>query len=161
MTKKRKRMFSPISVSRLLGELFRGKPLEKRLHEGKIWQIWDAVVGTQIALQARPVNFREGILTVVVSSAPWMQQLNFMKKGIVEKINVTLGEELVKEIFLKAGRPEPPELEPLPRKRILRPLTELEKESIERETAAIDDPELREALAHLLKTHLANSTDNS
>jgi len=161
MTKKRKRMFSPIAVSSLLGELFRGKPLEKRLHEGKIWLIWDSVVGRQIAAQARPVNFRDGILTVVVGNAPWMQQLNYMKKGIAEKINTTLCEELVKEIYLKAGRPEPLPVESRPQQRTVRPLTDSEKESIARETADINDPELREALAHLLKTHLINNTDKS
>jgi predicted nucleic acid-binding Zn ribbon protein len=158
MTDKRKRMFSPMAVSSLLGGIFRGKPLEKRLNEGKIWLIWDTAVGRQIAAQARPVNFRDGVLTVVVSNAPWMQQLNFMKKGIIEKINGTLGEELVKEIFLKAGRPEPLEAEQRRPKRAIRPLTDSEKEHIARETASINDPELREAVAHLLATHLANSS---
>jgi predicted nucleic acid-binding Zn ribbon protein len=161
MTKKRKRMFSPMAVSNLLGDMFRGKPLEKRLHEGKIWHSWDSVVGTQIAAQARPVNFRDGILTVVVGNAPWMQQLNYMKKGIAEKLNAALGEDLVKEIYLKAGRPEPLPAEPQLQQRSVRPLTDSEKESIARETADINDPELREALAHLLKTHLVNSTDKS
>jgi predicted nucleic acid-binding Zn ribbon protein len=154
-------MYSPIAVSSLLGDLFRGKQLEKRLHEGKIWLIWDSVVGRQIAAQARPVNFRDGILTVVVGNAPWMQQLNYMKKGIAEKINATLCEELVKEIYLKAGRPEPLPAESRPYQRTTRPLTDPEKESIARETADINDPELREALAHLLKTHLVNSSDKS
>jgi predicted nucleic acid-binding Zn ribbon protein len=156
MTRKRKRMFSPVAVSSLLGQIFRGKPLEKRLNEGKIWLIWDSVVGRQIAAQARPVNFRDGILTVIVGNAPWMQQLNFMKKGIIEKINGTLGEELVKEIFLKAGRPEPLAREPLPKKRIVRPLTDAEKEYIAMETDSIGDSELRETVAHLLAKHLSS-----
>jgi hypothetical protein len=145
----------PVAVSGILGKIFQGQPLEKRLREGKIWQVWDSAVGDQIAAKARPANFRDGVLTVMVSNAPWMQQLNFLKKGIIEKINAALGEEQVREIFLKAGRPEtlPPEIRTP--KKPSRPLTSAENERIARETADIDDSELREAFANLLAKHLS------
>ncbi len=144
-----------MAVSGILGDIFRGKPLEKRLREGKIWQVWDSAVGGQIAAKARPANFRDGVLTVMVSNAPWMQQLSFLKKGIIEKINSAMGEELVREIYLKAGTPEKLIVESLPPKKSSRTLTTVENELIARETADIDDPELREAFAHLLAKHLS------
>ena len=106
MAEKRQRMKRPAPVSELLAAAFHGKPAEKRLKEGKIWLIWDAAVGPQIAGRARPVSFRDGILTVAVASAPWMQQLTFLKTGMIEKLNGRLGCELVREIYLKAGLPE-------------------------------------------------------
>ncbi len=157
MTEKRKRS-QPTAIAGLLGEIFRGKPVEKRLGEGKIWLVWDTAVGAQIAAKARPVNFRDGVLTVVVSNAPWMQQLNFLKKGLIDKINATMGEELVREIFLKAGKPEQPVQTPPPRKKIERPLTAEEHELIDRETSSLDDRELREAFASLLEKHFANKS---
>lgn len=154
MTEPKRKRSQPTAIAGLLGEIFRGKPVEKRLREGKIWLVWDAAVGEQIAAKARPINFRDGVLTVVVSNAPWMQQLNFMKKGLIDKINAATGEELVREIFLKAGKPEQPAQAPTPRKKTERPLTAEEHELITRETSSIDDKELREAFASLLERHL-------
>ena len=40
---------------------------------------------------------------VNVSSAPWMQQLQFLKPELIEKLNETLGKELVEDIRFKIG----------------------------------------------------------
>ncbi len=157
MTEKRKKRSQPTAVAGLLGEIFRGKPLGKRLREGKIWMVWDAAVGPQIAAKARPAGFRDGVLTVVVSNAPWMQQLNFLKRGLIDKINAALGEEMVSEIYLRAGRSEQPRQAPIRQKKNVRPLTAEEQERIDRETSSISDPELREAFASLLEKHFTNT----
>ncbi len=157
MTDKKRKRSQPTAVASLLGEMFRGKPLEKRLREGKIWMVWDAAVGAQIAAKARPAGFRDGVLTVVVSNAPWMQQLSFLKKGLIDKINATLGEEMVTEIYLRAGRSEQPRQAPVRQKKIARPLTAEEQERIDRETSSISDPELREAFASLLEKHFIDT----
>ncbi len=150
-------MRRPLPVSELMAGLFRGKPAEKRLDEGKIWLVWDAAVGAQIAAKARPVSFHDGTLTVAVVSAPWMQQLTFLKKGILEKLNARLGRDLVRDIYLKAGTPEPPAPRPeVPRNRV-RSLAGAEKARIAEQSSFITDPELREAVAHLLARHLANT----
>ena len=113
----------PLAVSGLLAEIFQGSPAEKRLKEGKIWLIWEAVVGAQIAAQAKPAGFRDGVLTVAVASAPWMQQLTYLKKEIVAKLNRRLGTELVKDIYLRAGRRKEAAPEPIATRRMARPLS--------------------------------------
>ena len=150
-------MKRPAPVADLMAAIFRGKPAEKRLEEGRIWLVWDAAVGRQIAAKARPVSFRDGILTVAVANAPWMQQLTFLKKGILEKLNERLGRELVRDIYLKAGVPETSTSLPKPRRNKERPLAGEEKARIAEQSAAITDPELREVVAHLLARHLANT----
>ncbi len=150
-------MKRPAPVADLMAAIFRGKPAEKRLEEGRIWLVWDAAVGRQIAAKARPVSFRDGTLTVAVVSAPWMQQLTFLKKGILEKLNERLGLEVVRDIYLKAGAPEPFAPLPKPRRNVERPLAGAEKARIAEQSAAVTDPELREAVAHLLARHLANT----
>lgn len=153
MAKKRPKMPRPAAVSSLLAAALHGTPAEARLKEGAIWQVWDKAVGKQIADRARPLAIRGGILTVAVSSAPWMQQLTFLKKGIVEKLNKALGEPLVRDIYLKAGLPvaAPPAQ---PRRSKPRPLTAAERAFIEKEAAAVADQELREAFTSLLTRHL-------
>jgi hypothetical protein len=154
MADKRAKMFRPLPVADLLGNLFSGQPLEGRLREGRIWQIWDEVVGKGVAAKAQPVSFRDGTLTVAVSNAPWMQQLTFMKVEILSKLNRALGEDLVRDIYLKAGKVSSPAKKQAP----VRPrqLSAAEREQIARQAAEIDDPELREAVTSLLARHAAS-----
>jgi hypothetical protein len=160
MSDKREKMPCPSRVTDLLGAVFRGTPTEKRLKEGKVWLVWESAVGPQIAGRARPVSFRDGTLTVAVSSAPWMQQLTFLKKGIMEQLNARLGEEVVRDIYLKAGRCERATPRKSPAKPCRRSLSAQEREKIAQQTDAVVDPELREALAELLATHMeTESTD--
>ena len=150
-------MKRPAPLSDLMAAIFRGKPAEKRLEEGRIWLVWDAAVGAQIAAKARPVSFRDGTLTVAVASAPWMQQLTFLKKGILEKLNERLGRELVRDIYLKAGVAEASTSVPKPSRCRAKALSPEEMERITIQTASVSDPELREAFARLLTHHLAES----
>jgi predicted nucleic acid-binding Zn ribbon protein len=160
MADKRKKMPRPMAIADLLAAALQGKPAGKRLEEGKIWLVWTAAVGKQIAAKAHPVSFRDGILTVSVSSPPWMQQLTFLKKGILEKLNEQLGHDLVRDIYLKAGLPEPvapPAKTPPKKSRALNPK---EKQRISEETAPITDPDLRQDFAGLIAKHLSHSDGN-
>jgi len=153
MADKRKRTGKPLAVASLLAGAFRGKPLERRFEEAKIWQVWDRAVGRQLAAKARPSKFNDGLLTVVVISAPWMQQLNFMKRDIAQRLNDMLGKELVREIYLKAGRPAVAEQAVPPSQPTRRALTGEEKEKICRASQEIRDEELRQAFVRLMETH--------
>jgi predicted nucleic acid-binding Zn ribbon protein len=160
MADKREKMPAPSRVTDLLAAVFRGTPTEKRLKEGKVWLVWESAVGPQIAGRARPVSFRDGTLTVAVSSAPWMQQLTFLKKGITEQLNARLGEELVRDIYLKAGKCERAATRKSPEKPCRRSLSAVERQKIAEQTNAVSDPELRGALAELLARHMeTGSTD--
>lgn len=157
MGEKRSRMSRPRPVADLLTEALRGKPAERRLKEGRIWLLWDEAVGERIASLARPVSFRDGTLTVAVANAPWMQQLNFLKGGIIEKLNALLGGPVVREIYLKAGRAEPSAEATPERLRPLRQLTSAEQEFVTAETETIEDAELREIISRLMAKHLAST----
>lgn len=137
----------------MLASTFHGTPLERRLAEAGIWEAWDTVVGPQIAGHARPSAMRDGVLTVLVASAPWMQQLNFLKGEIRARLNSHLGAELVRDIYLKAGKPSrttqsQPE-PPMPD----RSLTADELSKIAATVASLPDEELRVACQRLLLTH--------
>lgn len=133
--------------------------MEKRLEEAGIWRVWDETVGPQIATKARPSRFQDGVLTVRVTSAPWMQQLNFMKRDIAQRLNDRLGKDLVREIFLKAGRPATVEQPVTTKKPEKRTLSAEEKESITAAVAAIDNPELRRVFADLLEKHVSRKPE--
>ena len=156
MAEKRSRLPYPAAMSELMTAVFHGTPTGNRLREGKIWLVWDKAVGKQIANRARPVYFRDGTLTVAVSSAPWMQQLTFLKKGIMEKLNSMLGEEIVRDIYLKAGTTDRKVKKTAPEKLPKRELTPVEKQKIAKQTDFVNDPELRQALQELLEKHVTD-----
>jgi hypothetical protein len=162
VVEKRAKMRRPQAVAALLEAALQGTPAGKRLREASIWLVWEQAVGAQVAARAWPAQFREGVLTVLVSSAPWMQQLSFLKGEICAKLNALLGAELVRDIFLRAGRlaaPPPAVPSAVPPRSSL---TSTEQAEIASATAAIADPELRQALDRLLTRHaLASPVDKS
>lgn len=156
---KRPRMRRPAPVADLLSAMLRGTPAEQRLREGRIWLVWDEAVGRQVASHAQPAAFRDGTLTVNVDSAPWMQQLTFLKREIVSKVNARLGFELVKELYFKAGKPgsaasAKPPAKPAPVKR--RTLSDDERNSIAAQSSAVSDPGLRAAFESLISRDREN-----
>lgn len=147
-------MKRPAHLADLIAATFAGKPVQSRLREMKIWQVWKDAVGPQISARAMPASFRDGVLTVRVAGSSWMQQLSLMKVEIATRLNEEVGEPLVREIFLKQGSiaMEPPEEAPF-----TPPSRELSSEEsawIKAQGEEIADPELRRTMESLLSRHL-------
>ncbi len=70
----------------------------------RIWEIWDSAVGAPIAMNAKPDVFKEGTLSVNVSSSAWIHQLKFLEKEMISNINAHLSTALIKHIRFKIGR---------------------------------------------------------
>ncbi len=93
-------------IGAVLEQSLRRFDLSGRLDEYGVWPIWNDVVGATVARNAQPEKIRNGTLFVQVTSPVWMQQLQFMKDMIVEKLNQKLGAEIVRKIFFVVGRVE-------------------------------------------------------
>lgn len=146
---------SPEKISRLLSSRLAGSALGARLKDLEIWQVWAETVGPAIAARTMPLRLSGGQLTVTVSGAPWMQQLNFMKKELCDRLNACLGDERVQEIIFKAGRIRPP-VETAGRQDdepVLRPLSPQQKQLIAQQVAGLDEPDLAASLASLMELH--------
>ena len=119
----------------------------EQIEQLRIWDIWQEVVGPQIADKTRPEALRNGVLAVTVASSVWMQELTFMKQKILDRLQQKLASGTVRDIRFKLG--DIPQagagvyVEPLPQ------LSDEEKEIIARQTAAITDQGLRESLQNL------------
>ena len=149
-------MQRPAAISGLLSAVLRGTPVEKRLHEGRIWVVWEQAVGSRIASHAVPAAFRDGTLTLTVDSAPWMQQLTYLKQELIAKVNGELGEEMVKDIFMKAGRVKVPAPPATPWVKERRQLSEDELSWITEQSQSVTDPELRAVFERLIKKDREN-----
>ena len=71
-----------------------------------------------------------------------------------EKLNIRLGDEVVKEIVLKAGRVSLPAPEEPEKIHAILPLTFRQQALIENESASITDPETRRAFIELMQACL-------
>ena len=142
---------SPIErVGDVLNLSLKRLELTARLDEYGVWPIWQEVVGKPIANNAQPEKIRNGTLFVKVTSPVWMQQLQFMKEMIAEKLNRRLKGEVVKTIFFMVGRIDAPRSEadePLA-SQANDPPRPVDQEFLE----SIDDPEIREAFRKLVKS---------
>ena len=69
----------------------------------QIWSLWDSAVGEMIAENAQPAAIKDKLLIVHATSSSWVQQLQFLKKDIIKKLNAAYGKELVEEIKFKIG----------------------------------------------------------
>jgi len=154
---KRPRMRFPLPLADVARQEFTALGLAERLREADIWRFWPEVVGPTVATRAMPLRIIKGVLTVVVSSGPWKQELGFLKGMMRDKLNDRLGGEVVKDIVLKSGKVEqyaepPPEEVPAKKRLTARQLAYIDEQS-----AGIADPEIRAAFVALMKASLKTS----
>jgi predicted nucleic acid-binding Zn ribbon protein len=126
--------------------------LAPRLDEYGVWPIWNEIVGKTIARNAQPEKIRNGTLFIKVSSPVWMQQLQFMKNMIADKLNQRLKQDIVKNIFFMVGRIDATE-EALTQSRANQTTETVEREVNEEFLTSIDDAEIRDAFKKLLKSY--------
>ena len=69
----------------------------------RVWEVWDRLVGEDVARNARPAAFKGSLLLVHVSNSTWLHHLRYLKKEIVERLNSDFGQPLISEIKFKVG----------------------------------------------------------
>lgn len=94
---------APEKVNNVLERVLGSLNLGLKVKQYRIWEVWNSVVGDAIARQAQPQQIRAMVLWVTVSSSTWMQQLEFMKRQIVERINDRIGEKVISDIRFRIG----------------------------------------------------------
>jgi predicted nucleic acid-binding Zn ribbon protein len=99
----RKAMDKPAPLGGILQKALEASSIDVDLNLHRLWERWMDLVGPTIAENARPAAIKGRLLLVHVSSAPWMQQLHYLKDELIEKLNSALGKESVKDIRFKIG----------------------------------------------------------
>jgi predicted nucleic acid-binding Zn ribbon protein len=66
--------------------------------DADIWTFWEESVGPAIAKNARPAWLKDKRLRVTVTDPIWLQELQFEKIRIIERLNHKLGREAVEKI---------------------------------------------------------------
>lgn len=92
---------NPKALGSVLNAVITELGIGQRVKQLKVLDIWPEVVGKQIAGVTSPERINAGKLVVRVSKAPWRNELLFLKKEIIAKLNKTVGEEIVKDIIFR------------------------------------------------------------
>jgi hypothetical protein len=100
-------MKKPQSIHSILEKTFKALEIDVPLKSYSIWGAWKEIVGESVALQAQPRSIRNRILFIDVSHPTWMQQLQFLKPTLLEKINSFLGEPNIQDIRFRLGKISP------------------------------------------------------
>lgn len=87
-----------LPLGTVLNSLIKTLGIEKNIEQYKIFDLWNTIVGEQIAKVAQPERIHNGVLIVAVSNAPWRTELTFRKKEILEKIHLTLNSTSITDI---------------------------------------------------------------
>lgn len=148
-----KKKYAPLErLGTVLEQSLRRLDLSGRLDEYGIWPVWNDTVGATIARNAQPEKIRNGTLFVKVSSPVWMQQLQYMKEMIAEKLNQRLRAEVVKNIFFVVGRVET-DLEAPPDSSAKLPTPPTDWKLDDEFLQSIEDADIRQAFKKLVASY--------
>jgi predicted nucleic acid-binding Zn ribbon protein len=95
---------SPSDRPPRLGDVLRAAldrlPVARELADHALWVHWEAVVGATLVRHARPLRLRRGVLLVGADGPAWMQELQFLKPELRDRLNARLGRAVVRDIFV-------------------------------------------------------------
>jgi hypothetical protein len=101
-------MKKPKSIGSILEQTLKSLEIDVPLKNYSIWGAWEEIMGESVAHQTQPRSIRNRILFIDVSHSTWMQQLQFLKPTLLEKINTFLGDPYFQDIRFRLGKISPP-----------------------------------------------------
>jgi len=147
----RRRKENLTGANSLLAKAIGRNEVLERLEARQITKRWEEAVGEPLATKSTPEKFEHGVLTVVISSAPWAQELRLRKAELLARLNETAGKNLFDDLRFTVRTPE--KREP----------SEPQAQPFEPEELPIDVsiPEIAEIVKRALGRHRAASKRNS
>jgi len=136
-------------IGSVLRDVLKRLDPSEQLRAFEVWNFWNDVVGDALSRRAQPSSYRNGVLTVTVAAHAWMQELQFMKDSLRQRLNERLGGELIRDVCFVSGAVDPPpQARPEPQ--------DIDTAGDTRPQVAlpdISDPELAAAFQRVLDAH--------
>ncbi len=86
------------SLKTAINSMLKKFGIDGAIAQNKALNIWNEIVGDTVARNTQPERVEHGVIIVKVSSPTWRQELHFQKKEIIQKINNTIGKNVIKDI---------------------------------------------------------------
>ena len=144
-------MKKPQPIRSVLENTLKRLEIDVPLKTYSILGAWNEIVGSAVAAHSQPRSIRNRILFIDVTHSTWMQQLQFLKPTLLQKVNNFCGEPLIQDIRFKLGKilpgiPSPSKTDPWRKE----DLDEKTLKTIEELIQKIGDGEVRRALKDVL-----------
>ena len=88
----------PQPLSAVLAKLVKARGWQRPAAEARLFGMWAAVVGEDLASHSRPVMLEEGVLTVEAESTAWATQLRLLTGKLLVRIAGEVGNNVVKKL---------------------------------------------------------------
>jgi predicted nucleic acid-binding Zn ribbon protein len=93
----------PERVGALIGEVLEELGLDAASLGARVLEVWDDVLGPDLAPHCRPEGIRRGTLVARVPDSAWMQRLQLEKPRILSGLRARLGEPVATDLRLRIG----------------------------------------------------------
>lgn len=88
------------TLGQALGQLIKELGIESEIIHHQAVQLWPEVVGRKIANISQAEKIDGKILFIKVKNDSWRNELVFLKKDIIERLNKRIGKKVVEDLRL-------------------------------------------------------------
>ena len=89
------------SIGDALKEFLKRSALKSGVQALQLEEAWEKIMGKTIANYTDKIEIRNTTLFISTSVAPLKNELLYQKEKIIERVNETLGEKVIKEVVIK------------------------------------------------------------
>ncbi|MEO9003853.1 MAG: DUF721 domain-containing protein [Ginsengibacter sp.] len=90
-----------VSIGEALKEFLKKSKLKSGIQALQIEEAWEKIMGKTIANYTDKIEVINSTLFISTSVAPLKNELIFQKEKIIERVNESLGEKVIKEVVIK------------------------------------------------------------
>ncbi|MFH1654395.1 MAG: DUF721 domain-containing protein [Pseudomonadota bacterium] len=142
-------MKNPQTISEILGNKSARWKTKLILDRCELWKKWKEIVGSELSDKIFPARWKGNILVVCAQSHSWLNELNFLKKDLLENIKKKLPKIHITDIRFELGKPVDMEL--IHEINVTVPISECkvtadEMEYIDQVSNEIEDEDVRESV---------------
>lgn len=88
----------PQPLAAVLAKLVKARGWQRPAAEARLFGMWEAVVGADLASHSRPVMLEDGVLTIEAESTAWATQLRLLTSKLLVRIAGEVGNNVVKKL---------------------------------------------------------------
>lgn len=91
------------AMSDLINDWFDNNNYTQKRTNFDAFHNWDNIVGLDIGKNTKPIKFYKNKLVINVKNSAWIQELQYMKANLLEKIQQAEPDTKISDIILKIG----------------------------------------------------------
>ncbi len=91
----------PKLISNAITSVIQQLGIGGKLKELEVLEVWPKIVGEQIAKVTTAERIERGKLFIHVTRATWRNELVYLKKTLITKINTEMNREIVQDIIFR------------------------------------------------------------